>query len=84
MLEAAYWLECPPRADYAALITLPARIHEAHTRTRRVVPSMTARTLCRLGRKRRRDLLLAWLRVFPDWGVLPQIAQILAIEDIPV
>jgi hypothetical protein len=24
-------------------------------------------------------LLLAWLRVFPVWGVLPQIAQILAM-----
>jgi hypothetical protein len=42
---------------------------------------MTARTLCRFGRKRRRDLLLAWLRVFPDWGVLPQIAQIFAMKE---
>jgi hypothetical protein len=58
-------------------------MQEEHTRTRRVDPSMTARTLWRLGRKRRRDLLLAWLRVFPDWGVLPQIAQILAIEGNP-
>ena len=41
---------------------------------------MTARTLCRFGRKRRRDLLFAWLRVFPVWGVFPQIAQILAMN----
>ncbi len=59
----------------ATLVTFPERRQRVQTRTRRTVPATRARTRWRLGRKRRRVLLLAWLTLLPVVGPLPQISH---------
>src|SRR5215813_4642463 len=50
-------------------------MHCVQTRSFRTRPETIARTLFRFGRKRRRDLLFAWLTLLPDEGVFPQNAH---------
>ena len=49
-------------------MTFPERMHCVQTRSLRTRPDTFARTLFKFGRKRRRDLLLAWLTVLPVDG----------------
>jgi hypothetical protein len=62
-------------AAQATFVTFPERMHCVHTRSFRTRPETRARTDFRFGRKRRRDLLFAWLTVFPVDGFLPQISH---------
>jgi hypothetical protein len=61
------------------LTTFPDRMQEVQARMRLGVPSMTARTRCKLGYQRRLVLLLAWLTLCPKVGPLPQISHTRAI-----
>jgi len=66
----------------AALVTLPERRQLEQTFTERTLFSILARTLCRLGRKRRLVVLWAWLTLLPLIGPLPQISQRLAMLNL--
>ncbi len=55
--------------------TRPDRKQRVQTRTRLVVPSMTARTRCKLGLNLRLDALLAWEMLLPNMTPLPQISH---------
>ena len=61
----------------AAFITRPDLIQVVQTSMRFTWPWCKARTLCRLGLKRRLVTLWAWLTLFPTCGFLPQIWHIL-------
>jgi hypothetical protein len=50
-------------------------MQRVQTRSRRVVPSTTARTVCKFGYQRRFVLLLAWLTLWPVVGPFPQISH---------
>jgi hypothetical protein len=54
------------------LVTLPLRKHRVHTRIRRTEPSITARTLWRLGWNVRFVTLCAWLMLEPETVLFPQ------------
>jgi hypothetical protein len=45
-----------------------------------VTPFTRMRTLWMLGLKRRGVARIEWLRLLPNWGLLPQTLQIFAIE----
>jgi hypothetical protein len=58
-------------------------MQRVQTRSRRVVPSTTARTVCKFGYQRRFVLLLAWLTLWPVVGPFPQISHTRAIGVYP-
>jgi len=60
-------------------VTLPAFKQEVQTVIFLGTPSITTRTFCKLGRKRRLVILLAWDTLFPVIGFFPHISQTLAI-----
>ena len=64
---------------YAALTTFFERMHRVQTRIFLAAPPTTARTVCRLGSKRRGRTLCAWDTRRPTTGPLPQIEQRIAI-----
>ena len=61
-------------------VTLPARMHDVQTDSRRGLPSTMARTLCTLGYQRLLVRLCEWLMLMPTDGRLPQTSQTAAIE----
>jgi hypothetical protein len=70
----------PPLAEsiaeaQTAFWTLPALRQRVQTYARVGLPSMTARTCCRFGLKRRFVATIEWLRWFPKPGFFPQMAQ---------
>jgi hypothetical protein len=52
-----------------------------HTYARFAVPSIRTRTRWRFGSKRRFVATIEWLRLWPNDGFFPQIAQIFAMSD---
>ncbi len=76
--EASLSCGCQVRA--AGFWTLPSRIQRVQAQIRRVTPSTTARTRCRLGRNRREVTLCAWLMLRPMTVFLLQIAHCLDIS----
>jgi hypothetical protein len=54
-----------------------------HTSMRLAWPFLSARTVCRLGLKRRLLILCAWLTLLPTIGFLPQISHCLDIFRVP-
>jgi hypothetical protein len=57
------------------LVILPALMQDVQTLTRCTPWLTTARTVCKLGLKRRLVRLLAWLTRLPNIGPLLQISQ---------
>lgn len=57
---------------------LPLRMQRVQARMRRVAPLMSARMVCRFGRKTRLVRLLAWLTLLPTARAFPQISHALA------
>ena len=66
---------CQVRA--VGFCTLPSRMQRVQTQIRRTAPSTTARTRCRLGRKRLEVTLCAWLMLRPVTVFFSQIAHCL-------
>ena len=52
---------------------LPALRQRVHAYVRRGAPSMSARTFCRFGLKRRFVATIEWLRLLPKAGPFPQL-----------
>lgn len=67
------------RCAYEALTTKPVLMHAVQTVIFCGRPLRTARTLCRLGLKRRLLTLWAWLTLLPTIGFFPQISHTFAI-----
>ena len=63
--------------------TLPLRRQRVQTQIRRLVPSIRARTRCRLGCQVRDVTLWAWLMLRPVTVDLSQISHFLAMEQTP-
>ena len=59
-----------------AFWTLPPRKQRVQTYARVAVPSSSTRTRWRFGSNRRFVATIEWLRLFPNDGFFPQIAQI--------
>lgn len=69
---------------YRALVTAPDLMQRVQTLTVRTVPLLIALTFCRFGYQVVRDLLLAWLTLFPVLGPLPQTSHLLDMgSDLP-
>jgi len=62
-------------------LTVPVRKQRVQTYARFGVPSMSTRTRWRFGSKRRFVATIEWLRLWPNDGFFPQIAQIFAMSD---
>jgi hypothetical protein len=58
-----------------AFVTAPDRIQRVQTVILLTLPSTSARTFWRLGRKRRLLLFSAWLILWPTTGPFPHISQ---------
>lgn len=65
------------------MTTFLERMQRVQTRMRRLAPFTIARTVCRLGSKRRGPTLCAWDTVRPTTGPLSQISQRLAMTESP-
>ena len=68
-----------PRGAYAALTTLPERMHRVQALTRRTWPSMSARIDCRLGCCHFLVLMFEWLTLWALWRFLPQKSHVCAM-----
>lgn len=68
-----------PISGNYALVTLPLRRQEVHTRMRLVVLPTLACTGRRFTFQRRLLTLWAWLTIFPNCGFFPQISQTCAM-----
>ena len=63
-----------------SLVTLPARMQEVHTCSRRGLPPTMARTRWMLGFHRRFVRRCEWLTLIPNEGRFPQTSHTDAIE----